>query len=101
MPTMRTFLPPALRSRLERVDTFCLTLPIAAATQGTGLAPRAHDVTSLPLMETVISATFPRCRRRKRSAARICVLVYFLAPSARAAFGQPLWRRIETGVAPP
>ena len=41
----------------------------AGTTQATGSASFTHAVTSLPPIETVTSFTWPRCLRRKRSAA--------------------------------
>src|SRR4051794_28097692 len=101
MPTSFGFLPAALRSRLARVVTFFLMLAAAAPTHGSGLASFAHAVTSLPPIETVISATLPRWLRRKRSAAFTWVVVYFLPPIARALGAQPFCLRIDTVVAPP
>jgi hypothetical protein len=78
-----------------------LIVAVAAATQGTGLDCAAHAVTSLPPIETVTSETWPRWRRRKRSAAVACVLLYVGPSSARAFFAQPLDSMIDSVVAPP
>jgi hypothetical protein len=74
MPTIRAFAPAAARSRCAICVTFSCSLATAAPTQAIGSAARAHAVTSLPPIETVISFTRPRWSRRNRSAASICVV---------------------------
>src|SRR4029079_17156293 len=69
MPTIRVFLPAALRRRLSSTLPFALTLSIAGPTQATGSASLAQRVTSLPPVETVISLTWPLWARRNFTAA--------------------------------
>jgi len=54
-----TLLPAAERRPDASAVTFVEMLDTAAATQGIGLAPAAHDVTSLPPIDTVMRRCGP------------------------------------------
>ena len=67
--------PAAVRSAAARLETFLVMLATAVDTQEMMSACLAHGVTSLPLMDTVISPMCPRWAVMKASAAAACVVV--------------------------
>ncbi len=74
----------------------------AVPTQPIGLLTRAHPVTSLPPIETVINPMWPLCCAMNAVAAAICVVVGYVLPPAvcgRTA-GHPMVVSREVVVAP-
>src|SRR4051812_16068886 len=98
MPTIRVLGPAALRSRVSSVLPLALTFSIAGPMHGIGSACLAHDVTSLPPIETVTSLTLPRWRLRNRTAAAVCVRPPYLTPPGPREPHFDLRSRIETVV---
>ena len=102
MPTSFGVGPAALRSALAILPTFSLMSPTAPATQSTALGAAAHFVTSLPPIETVISAIFFLCARMYFVAALSCVVPpYFTPPGPRPLPHSVLRSTSETVVSPP
>jgi hypothetical protein len=101
MPTIRAFLPAALRRRFSSAFPFVFTRSIAGPTQATGSGALAHAVTSLPPIETMIRPTSPRWRRRNRAAASACVLPAYCSPPGPSPLQPAVRVRMETDVTPP
>src|SRR6478672_8308358 len=95
------FGPAAARRRWTITGRLALMVDNAVPRQPATFGSRAHIVTSLPPIDTVMRSTAPGWARRNASAASSWVWEsYGVAPAPRAAAGQPCELSRESVVAP-